>query len=454
MPPRAASPIGERVRKRRRGMGEDDVADNAIAEPTSTIPQSVPVLPSIDQDTPTPPSTPPFLHGELSSAPSTPATSTDGSTLPTPQDSPAGQGIRENVSQKQSLAGMNTIAAIAGLQTPPIPTGFSLQRDVVGPQLTQPATSSGTSGTGPDTVATSEQTPTATSTAPPTAVVVPNLPAPPAVAAVPAAAVPAAAVPAAAVPAAAFHAPLLPPLTLAPAPATATQVHPPPVAFQAQLPMALAQAQGNPPLPPAGVIGLAPAGPQVLPGFEDIPIAVQQLALQITGTSLPNQHIYSVTQLPLRLDWGRGRMERRLCEPGNTPTFLRFTGRVRTSWFFDRSGKPQSRVNVGLHLLLDTEEAAIQTLYRKAQPPAAPTYHDAYSHQRLQVLPFKNVFDARDGVLAKTEDRRLNAVDFTDNDVIAVDAEFTRWRKTRATTWSEFTVGFELSTIYLLWDST
>ncbi len=96
-----------------------------------------------------------------------------------------------------------------------------------------------------------------------------------------------------------------------------------------------------------------------------------------------------------------------------------------------------------------------------ASEEASPRWYDLLIHSfRIwrpliirQVVPFKNVFDARDGVLAKTEDRRINAVDFTDNDVIVVEAELTRWKKSGSSGWSAFDVGFDLAAIFLLWDS-
>ncbi|TFK79954.1 hypothetical protein K466DRAFT_569935 [Polyporus arcularius HHB13444] len=220
-------------------------------------------------------------------------------------------------------------------------------------------------------------------------------------------------------------------------------------------------AQAPPPAMPLGPGPIAPAVPQLLPGFEDVPAAVRALVLNIADMSFPAQHVYGLSTVPRRLDWGKGRLERRLAE-GISTTYVRYPGRVRTTWFFGRSGEPQSRVNVGVNLMYDTHEQAMDILYKKAKPPAAVpeiVFASRLQGQRQRgsftetIVPFKNVFDARDGILAKTEDRRLNAVDFTDNDVIVVEAEFTRWKKTGSSGWSAFDVGFELAAIFLLWDS-
>ncbi|KAI0686394.1 hypothetical protein C8T65DRAFT_747417 [Cerioporus squamosus] len=601
MPPRAGSPIGERVRKRRRGLPEDDIADSPLPDEA----------PGASESTGTPPSTPPHGHVDLSPAPTTPSTTTEGSALPTPQDSPAGwpvvvgsrtlqdgllsatnmarimlEGTKHDTrdtAATQELT-LSTDSGARDLDAPIVPQPASA---LVGPEavaradLPTPAhpTLPAVNALPPSTPATSA-TPTPGDVAQAVHAVLPLTPAPatpalgtavdtnaaqlpraapapvltppvlpapvvvdtqqivPTLAAAVATPAPSAATsaeatqvlaaPVAAAPAAApapvatdGHATATPPIAIghdalahaAVVPAVAVQpVHAtptPPVAVggqtlalaaqpvdqqvaqpqalalaapqllqtQAPVPPPLAAAfAGQPqqpaplpnnaqPLPlPAPVVPIAAAPvPHILQGFEDVPPAIHALAMQVATTSLPDQHTYSVTRLPARLDWGRGRMERRLCEIPSTPVYMRFTGRVRTSWFFDRSGTPQSRVNVGVHLLLNTDEQAIENLYSKAQPPI-PVPETIFA-SRLQgqrqrgsftetVLPFKNVFDARDGVLAKTDDRRINAVDFTDNDVIAVDAEFTRWKKPRATNWTEFGVGFELAAIYLLWDST
>ncbi|RDX39874.1 hypothetical protein OH76DRAFT_1424042, partial [Lentinus brumalis] len=214
-------------------------------------------------------------------------------------------------------------------------------------------------------------------------------------------------------------------------------------------------------LPAAPILQAVIAAPQLLPGFEDVPAAVLAMVQNAGTTSIPALHTYSAARAPYRLDWGRGRLERRLTE-GTATTFIRYAGRVRTSWFFGRGGEPQSRVNIGVTLLYDTDESALDKLYHKAKPSSGVpevVFASRLQGQRQRgsfnetVVPFANVFNARDGVLARTDDRRINAVDFADNDIVAIDAELTRWRKPRASGWTEFDVGFELNAIYLLWDA-
>ncbi len=91
--------------------------------------------------------------------------------------------------------------------------------------------------------------------------------------------------------------------------------------------------------------------------------------LNIADASSPADHVYGLTTVPSHLDWGKGRLERRLVE-GTSTVYVRYPGRVRTTWFFGRSGQPQSRVNVGINLMYDTHEHAMDVLFKKAKPPA------------------------------------------------------------------------------------
>lgn len=76
------------------------------------------------------------------------------------------------------------------------------------------------------------------------------------------------------------------------------------------------------------------------------------------------------------------------------------------------------------------------------------------THVRSQAIPFEEVYDASESLTSKSDMPRLSAVDIAENDIILVEAVFTRWKKPadkKKKSWPAWDVGFELQAISLIY---
>lgn len=68
-------------------------------------------------------------------------------------------------------------------------------------------------------------------------------------------------------------------------------------------------------------------------------------------------------------------------------------------------------------------------------------------------MPFEEVYDATEEFTGKHLMPRLRAADLAEDDIVVVEANFTRWRKpgeTKKKMWTAWDVGFELISISVL----
>lgn len=79
------------------------------------------------------------------------------------------------------------------------------------------------------------------------------------------------------------------------------------------------------------------------------------------------ENVYGIRCLPVAADWGKG-IHDRIMFFDSRPLTLRVMARVHSTWFYDRDGKPQARINIGLTLPVDGDEEAVQQMYSRARP--------------------------------------------------------------------------------------
>lgn len=67
------------------------------------------------------------------------------------------------------------------------------------------------------------------------------------------------------------------------------------------------------------------------------------------------ENVYAIRMLPISAEWGKGAQDRVLFFDSR-PLLVRLTGRVGSTWFYDRAGQPQARVNMGVTPNVDGDE--------------------------------------------------------------------------------------------------
>lgn len=101
----------------------------------------------------------------------------------------------------------------------------------------------------------------------------------------------------------------------------------------------------------------------------------------ISNYVYPPLNTFSVSLVPVNSEWGRGKDDRFLVY-GGKPVVAWFQGRIRKLWFYKPNGEAQTRVSLGLELLVAGDLDAVKTLYTRARPrggqPSVLPYHGIY----------------------------------------------------------------------------
>lgn len=95
--------------------------------------------------------------------------------------------------------------------------------------------------------------------------------------------------------------------------------------------------------------------------------------------SNPADNVYAIRNLPCSAEWGKGIQDRILYHDAR-PLRVRVPGRVRSTWFYDRAGQPQARVNIGISVNVAGDEDAVQAMYGRARPRSCELLTSTTTH--------------------------------------------------------------------------
>ncbi|PIL36899.1 hypothetical protein GSI_00589 [Ganoderma sinense ZZ0214-1] len=177
-------------------------------------------------------------------------------------------------------------------------------------------------------------------------------------------------------------------------------------------------------------------------------------------------HRYALSSIPPGATWGTTSDTDSLLCVDNKPITIWAVGNTESPWFVTPEGQPHSRVNIGYRLPFDGDLAVVKKLFEKARPKRTDLKDVVFSAKRMTtygaksgktIIPFKNVYDATERFLAKSNMDLLPPGVLGKRDIVLVESFFTRWRmdrdKENRRKWVKWNVGLELQAVNLLYEA-
>ncbi|KAI0059792.1 hypothetical protein BV25DRAFT_1918182 [Artomyces pyxidatus] len=199
------------------------------------------------------------------------------------------------------------------------------------------------------------------------------------------------------------------------------------------------------------------------------PALLQRLP-KFLNFSDPERGVYSLGQIPPDLTWSEKAGPTRanvLCRPeGDKPLVIWIVGELARTWFYDKEGALQEKVNVTVTPLrpsdLDAGRELARTYSRPIQSHDDFVRMDGIYASRWQTeqergrrgktaMPFTRVFDATKKLSSKADMKKLHAEDLKNGDLVLMETILVRYfTAVEGRVTKDWNVRFELESICLL----